>query len=43
MVEKLTNYILDQIKDLSGDEQRDILQELSGDLQVMSEGYGFDD
>ena len=40
---ELENYILDQIKDLPGDQARGILEELSGDLKVMSEGYGLED
>ena len=42
MIEELRDYILEQIKDLPGEEQRDILSELAGDLQVMAEGYGID-
>lgn len=42
-VTKLEEYILEQIKDLPGDQARDILEELSGDLKVMSEGYGLED
>lgn len=42
MLETLRDYILEQIKDLPGEEQRDILSELAGDLQVMAEGYGID-
>jgi len=40
MLETLRDYILEQIKDLPEEEQRDILSELAGDLQVMAEGYG---
>lgn len=38
-VTELEDYILDQIKDLPGDQARDILEELSGDFQVMAESY----
>lgn len=42
-VTELEEYILEQIKDLPADQVREILEEIAGDLKVMSEGYGLED
>lgn len=39
MVERLKDMILEQIVNLSEEEQQSILLELSGDLAIMAESY----
>ena len=39
MVERLKEYVLEQIQDLPEHQQQEILLELSGDFAIMAEFY----